>query len=489
MQDKQINKRQVDIVLKNDPQSDESISIPFSDILGSLRRFAVCWLAVAVLAALIVAAGTSIFSHQLSSAPVSLIGFDYPGASQGLAPDGTKFDVNSIKNPAVIETALTTLDYPMSYVDSVRNAIVIEGVVPSDAIDQITAYKNVFEKSGNIEAAKRMLDVSYNYTKYKVTFDFSKTPFGDDEAALVINTVLECYSDYFYEQYGDSQAVGNAALAVDYTDYDYLIAVDRYISTLETLQEAVDGFRSTDFRSTETGFTFADLSSAVRNAKAYDADTLTAYIIDKSVVADKAGLQSYYEYQLSELELQQKSAVSNLNAIKESIEAYEKDQIIVYGELQEETAASYSTVSEEYDSLFSQLQQAQREVSNCNYRIDSCKTRLAAVKKLGASGTDAEDAAYVEERIAVLDETVNELTTAVNATLREYNESITFANSYAVLVPANVLSTSYVSMLLSNIMKPLLLVEAGVFFVYAMASVVHGFVTDSRRRKAQAAEE
>lgn len=489
MQDKQINKRHVDIVLKNEPQSDEGISIPFSDILGSLRRFAVCWLAVAVLAALIVAAGTSIFSHQLSSAPVSLIGFDYPGASQGLAPDGTEFDVNSIKNPAVIEAALTTLGYPMTYVDAVRNAIVIEGVVPSDAVDKITAYKNVYEKSGNIDAAKRMLEVTYNYTKYKVTFDFSKTPFGDEEAALVINTVLECYGDYFYEQYGSSQAVGNAALAVDYSDYDYLIAVDRYITTLETLQDAVDSFRNTDFRSTETGFTFADLSSAVKNAKAYDADTLTAYILDKSVVADKSGLQSYYEYQLSELELQQKSALANLNTIKDSIEAYEKDQIIVYGELQEETTASYSTVSVEYDKLFTQLQQAQRDVSNYNYRIDNCKTRLAAVKKLGTSGSDAEDAAYVEERLAVLDETVNALTSAVNATMREYNESITFANSYSVLVPANVLSTSYISMLLGNIMKPLLLVEAGVFFVYIMVSVVHGFITDSRRRKTLEAAE
>ncbi len=488
MQDNQFNKNQLDITLRNDTRTEDSVTIPFSDILGSMRRFAVCWLAVAVLAALVVAAGTSIFSHQLSSSPVALIGFDYPGASDGLAPDRTKFDVNSIKNPAVIEAALTELDYPMSYVDSVRNAIDIEGVIPDEAADEISVYKSAFESNGNISAAQAMLNVDYNFTKYKVTFNFSETPFGDDEAALVINTVLECYNDYFYEQYGSSEAVGNAALAVDYSDYDYIIAVDKYADTLYTLQESVDKLKDTEFRSAETGYTFADLSSAVDVVRAYDADALTAYILDESVVADKAGLLSYYEYQISELELYKKSAVSNLEVIKESIENYKKDQIIVYGDLQEETAASYTTASAEYDKLYEQLQDAQRVVANYNRRIDGYKTRLNAVKKLGKSGADAESVAYVEERIAVLDETVEELTAAVNATLKEYDESITFANSYAVLVPANVLSTSYISMLLGNIMKPLLLVEAAVFVLYLMIAVIHGFVIDARRKAEAKAE-
>ncbi len=489
MLDKELNKKELEITIKNDDERDKEVVIPLSAIFQSLKRFAVCWLALAVLAALLVAAGTSIFSHQLSSAPVSLIGFNYEGASDGLAPDGTEFDINSIKNPVVIEAALTSLNYSLNQVNNIRDAIVIEGIVPTEAVDQITVYKGAYEKNGSLEAARQMLDINYNYTQYKVTFNFSKTAFGDDDAALVLNTILECYSDYFYEQYGSCETVGNAALAIDYSDYDYLIAVDRYIETLDSLYSSIESLKNVDFRSTETGYTFSDLSNAINIAKAYNAEALTAYILDGSIVNDKQGLISYYEYQLAETKRYQSEAVSNVKAIQESIENYKKDQVIVYGELQEETATTYNTGSEEYDMLFDQLYEAQKVVSDYNYTIDNYEARLASVKKFASSKPDTDSVAYVEERIAELDSTVNELTQAINDSLKEYNKSIAFANAYSVLVPANVLSTSYVSMLISNIMTPLIIVECVVFFMYLVISIIHGFVTDSKMRKAQEAAE
>ncbi|MBQ8688336.1 MAG: lipopolysaccharide biosynthesis protein [Ruminococcus sp.] len=485
MDENELNQNQLNITLKHEEQEAEGISIPVTGIFRCLKRFAIGWIVVAILTALLVAAGTATFSQQLSSAPVSLIEFNYSGAEKGLTPDGKKLDVNSIKNPTVVEMALTKMGYPLEYVESVRSAITIDGIVPEAAVDEISVYKASYEKSGGLPAAQAMLEVEYFPTQYRVTFNFANTPFGDDEAAKVINTVLECYRIYFFETYGSNNAIGNASLALDYNDYDYLVAVDTYSETLRTLQNKLTSMSHADksqFRSTQTGFSFDDLKDSVETALAYDADTLTAYILSNSVVRDKEGMISYYEYRIEELERTKTSAVSQLNTIEESIEKYEKNAVVMFGG-SEEDAASYTKASSKYDQLFIQKNEAQEQVSRYSQMIAECEAHLESVKKLGSRTTDADKVAYVEERLVQLGEKVDQLVEDVNATVMEYNESVEFANAYTVLVPASVLSTSYVSMLLQNIMKPLLLVEAIVLLGYIGISVVKAFVIAYGQKK------
>lgn len=484
MQINEKNNGHLSITLKNEELDEKGIHIPLPEIIKSLRRFALIWLSFAVLAALLVSAGTAAFSHQLSSAPMALIGFNYSGAEKGLTPNGKKLDVNTIKNPAVIEAALTKLDYPLSNVDSIRNAISIDGIIPTDSADEISIYKYALEKNGNLQAAQSMLNVDYFPVKYKVTFDFSKTTFGDTEAAQVINAILECYRDYFFQQYGYSEAIGNASLAVDYSNYDYLVAVGAYTDTLIDLQEKVDTLKNNNFRSTQTGYSFDDLSNAINIAKSYDADALTAYILSNSVVSNKTGMISFYEYRINELERQKKSAQEHLKTIEESITNYKKDSIIVHGSSNDEPAAEYTTVSDKYDSLFRQKQSAQRDISYYSMKISENQARLDSVKKLSEKNSDAKHVEYVKERVGILNETVKQLVNDVNTTIMEYHDSVTFANAYSVLVPANVLSTSYISMLLGNIAKPLLIFEVLVFMIYVGASIIYGFVIDNRKRKA-----
>ncbi len=486
MQNNELNElkdKNLNIILKSEDSEASKIAIPLGEMFRCLKRFLLIWIAVSVLLALLISAGTAVLSHQLSSAPVSLIGFSYDGAEKGLTPNGEKLDVNTIKSPAVIESALSQLGYPLAYVDSVRNAIKIEGITPAQAKNEISVYKSAFESTGNLAAAQAMLKVDYFPVQYKVTFDFSLTSFTDDEAAQVINTVLECYRSYFIEEYGYSNSVGNPSLVVDFNDYDYLVAVDTYSETLDTLMELVDNYKNTKFRSTKTGYSFSDLSNAINISRTYETDVITAYILKNSVVKDKQSMISYYEYRIDELERRRNAEQANLKTIQNSIDNYEKDSVIVYGGLDDAENNSYTTVSAKYDQLFTQKLDSQGRVSYLNQRINECEARLNSVKKLAGGQSDSEQVAYVEGRIAVLDENLNQLVEDVNTTLMEYRESVIFANAYSVLVPANVQSKSYISMLMSNITKPVLLAEAAVFVLYIGVSVVYGFVLDSRKRK------
>ncbi len=487
MENNEFKGKNYSITFKN--EEPERISIPVSRMVGCMKRFFLIWLAISVLLVLVVSAGTAVSSHQLSSAPVSLIGFNYDNAKKGLTPNGETLDVNTIKNPTVIEAALSQLGYSLSLVDSVRNAIIIDSVTPAEARDEMSVYKSAFEETGNLAAAQAMLNVDYFPVQYKVTFDFSKTSFSDDEAARVINTVLECYRSYFFEEYGYSDTVGNASLVVDYSDYDYLVAVDTYAGTLDALLEIVEPLKDSDFRSSKTGYSFSDLTSEINISSSYETDVITAYILENSVVKDKESMISYYEYRIDELNRKKSTASANLKTINASIDNYEKDSVIVYGGLDDIENSSYTAVSEKYDSLFTRKIKAQNEVSGYNQSIKECEARLASVKKLSGSSSGTKDVEYVEERIADLDETVRRLVDDVNTTLMEYRESVTFANAYSVLVPANVNSKSYVSMLLSNVTMPIVLAEAVVFVLYIGISIVYGFVLESRAKKSETNEE
>ncbi|MGN0631298.1 MAG: lipopolysaccharide biosynthesis protein [Ruminococcus sp.] len=489
MDNKDLTNTNLNIILKNDDDNENELVIPFKEILRCLRRFFLGWMAAAVLSVLLVAAWTASSSHQLSSPPVALIGFNYPGAEKGLTPNGDKLDVNSIKNPVVIENALTQLGYQLSNIDSIRNAITIEGIIPTDAADAISIYKQALDTNGNLQAAQSMLNVEYFPVNYMVTFDFSKTSFGDDDAAQVINMILECYRDYFFEQYGYNDSIGNASLAIDYSDYDYLVAVDTYSDTLATLRNKIRGLSGTQFRSTKTGYSFSDLVSEIDTVNSYNADSLTAYILSNSVVNDKNSMISYYEYRIEELERHKKAAQENLKTITNSISSYEKDSIIINGNSDESDALSYTTVSEKYDSLFQQKQEAQKNVSYYTMKISECQSRLDSVEKLKGGSADQKNIEYVENKLALLDEAIKELVDKVNDTLMEYNESITFANAYSVLVPANVLSTSYISMLVKNIMKPLLILEAVVFMIYIIVCVAYAFKTENAKKLAAEKQE
>lgn len=493
MNDKNLNDRNLNIILKNDDDDDSNtLTVSLSETFRCLRRFFLVWLSAAVLTVLLTAAWTASTSHQLSSPPVALIGFNYPNAEKGLTPNGEELDVNSVKNPVVIEAALTQLGYPLSNIDSVRDAISIEGIIPTDAVDAISVYKQAMEKNGNLQAAQSMLDVEYFPVMYTVRFDFSKTSFGDEDAAQVINMILECYRDYFFEQYGYNDSIGNASLAVDYTDYDYLIAVDTYDDTLSSLRDTIRNTVSTNtdegFRSAKTGYSFSDLLSEIDTVKSYNADALSAYILSNSVVRDKSSMVSYYEYRIEELERKKKAAQENLNTITNSITSYEKNSIVVNGQTEGSSDLEYTTVSEEYDGLFRQKQTAQKTVSYYTMKLSETKDQLESIKKLTGNSADKKDIEYVEEKLAGLDETVSALVDNVNNTIMEYNESVTFANAYSVLVPANVLSTSYVSMLVNNIMKPLIILEAAVFFIYIAASFICAVRNEKNKKMAEAAE-
>lgn len=474
--------KNLNITISN-PHDEERVVLSLGTIIKRLKRYFLVWV-VASVVAVVAALGYSGFTTHTNKAPLNaLISFSYNGIEKGLDPNGMKLDVNMVKAPAVIESALTELDMDLTLLEGIRRGITFEGLRPKDAIDRLTIYDSVLEKSGSISAADKMLETSYFPTQFKVYFNYNDLELEDDEAVAVFNEILNNFTDHFYEQYGYNENLGSAVEAISYTDYDYAEAIDVFSNSINTLRRYVQDLAQADqtrFRSTVTGYTFDDLYSALNTVKSIDLDMISSYVVINNLTKNKDETLAYYEFRIKSLVRERDSLEEELKAYEDAIAAYEKDQVIVFGDVGE-TNTQTSVASAQYDKMFTQKNSVAVSLATVKQNIDYYKDRQQSIK----SNTTATKAMYVkvEEDLAALDVKIKELVQLVYDTSEDYYRNVTFKNAYNVLVPAANTSSDVFSRFIKNTILPLVLLEALCLFVYFAVAVVQALIIDNRKAK------
>ncbi len=472
----------LNITLKNQEEDEKNqIVISFSGIIKQMKRFVLIWLVLAIISGILIPVGYSVFASDQHKNLSALVSFNYDGIEKGKAPDGSTFDPYSIKSPAVIEKALTTLGKDLTSLESIRQGISIRGVIPSDAQDKITMYQSIYEQ-GNLNAGERMLEVTVNPTQFKVVFNYSQTGFEGANAVELLNTILTCYSEYFFETYGFNQALGSAVTALNYEDYDYSQAIDVFDSTLSTLQDYVSNLSSSDttrFRSTVTGYTFSDLSESISTLREVDLDVISSYVTVNTVTKDKNTLLSYYNYRIENLNRQKKIAEDELKTVTDSIQSYVKDTIIIYGENQDTT--QYTQSSQAYDDLIKRKINAQKSVSTYSQKVDELQKRVSELN--GKNAASKEKREKVEQDLKTLSNKINELLKKVNDTANEYYETVYLSNAYSILVPASTSALMTTQSIIKAATEPILIIEALLFVLYLGVAFVLALIYENRKKK------
>ncbi len=476
------DERYLNITLKNDEDDKSGLSLSFASIIRNLKRFFVIWVVAAIVSGLISFIYSTI-SYNTNKEPLTaLISFTYPGVEKGHDPAGNTFDVNSVKSPVVIEAALSKLGRPLGELESIRQNITFEGIIPSDVIDRMSAYKSIYESgSGSaLSAAESMLETSYYPTQYKVIFDYSSTNFDSSEAVQILNTTLECYRYNFIEKYGYNKALGNAATAIDYKEYDYAEAVDVFSSTLDTLKTYVNQMAKDDsirFRSNTTGYTFTDLSEALETIQSINLDVISSYINVNNVTKDKESLSTYYKYRINALQRTKNVYEEQLSVISDSIDNYQKDTVVMMTGT-DGNNATMTQSSQEYDNLINKRIDTQTALSSTKQKIKYYQDRTDAIKdKPAATSAQMEK---VDEDLKALNEKINKIIDDINVTANEYYESVAFKNAYNILVPASSSVTGAISDVLKHTILPFAIFEAIVFVIYISAAFIRALITENR---------
>ncbi len=166
----------------------------------------------------------------------AVISFQYEGIENGLDPNGAAFDINKMKAPVVIEEALASLNYTEYDAEKIRGNIVIEGVIPEDAVERITVIKEMALE--DMSSYEKILDVSYYPSQY-IVYLYKDFGLSGEEVSQILNAVLESYRTYFLDTYANTEVLTITANLIDYKDYDYAEALDMLETQIELMQDYV----------------------------------------------------------------------------------------------------------------------------------------------------------------------------------------------------------------------------------------------------------
>lgn len=479
------DERNLNITIKNQEEEEQELVISFSTLLKKLKKYLVIWIVAAVVFIGAAFGYAGITTHVNKASLHALVGFSYDGIEKGLDPAGNVFDPYSIKNPSVIENALTSLGMDIEQLENIRQGITIFGVTPKDAIQRLTVYSDVLDTNGNVNAAEKILETTYFSTQYHVYFNYSKTTFTDDEAVEVINAILREYNNYFYETYGYNESLGNAVNVINYDDYDYSEAVDLFDSSISILKSYVKQLSNEDqtrFRSSVTGYTFSDLYQAINTVETVDLDKISSFISVNNLTKDKDSALAYCEYRIKALSRLKTQYEEEIKSYENSIDKYEKDQILVFGAGSDDTSTQSTVASAQYDKMIDEKNQISVSLAETKQSISYFKERQEALKNNSVGSNDKLET--VETNLAALNEKISNLITLVADTSEDYYMNVTFKNAYNVLVPATDTTSDKISRVVENAKMPIVILEIVGLVVYFAAALIEAFVTDSRRKKA-----
>lgn len=367
-----------------------------------------------------------------SSYARAVISFQYEGIEDGLDPNGAAFDINKIKSPAVIEEALKALDITEYDAEEIRENIVIEGVIPEDAVERITVVKEMaLEDVSNYE---KILDVSYFPSQY-IVYLYKDFGMSGAETSQILNAILESYREYFLDTYANTEVLTVTGNLIDYTDYDYAEALDMLETQIEIMQDYVIERRdqAPEFRSSTTGLAFGDIVTALDTVEGINLANLNSYIEGHTLTKDRERQIEYYEYKIKKYNMSIAECQVQLSNIQSVIDKYQKDPVVIVSS--QETTQQLEQTNEYYDQLLQQKLSLSARIAALNTDLNETYTLLNAINSTNRKNTQ-DEYDYADEKMASVAQTIAEWADLTEQTTQEYYTTTLFSNAYKVGVPA-----------------------------------------------------
>lgn len=335
---------------------------------------------------------------------------NYSLASQGLNPNGTRFNQTALLSDEVLERAIE------------KGAL--EGVTVRDLKAALRAWPVVQGNSWS--------ESSYFIsTQFAVRYEANQNTASQDGEKLLM-LVMQSYREWFVEQYSDNTGV----LKLDFTqaeNADYLDGCSFLAGTAKALGEYMYNMSSEEpaFRSSVNGETFQSVA-----AKAYEAadtlvETLEAYVLEDGVSRDAGRYVSRLNVANDFLGFDaQKAAASNENML-EAISMYENDmaRIVLVPTYDANSQFYMSQTRIGVDDFAAGADHYAGEKSAIHQQIAD---NSHVIQRLSEGGRPAGTDAKAEALIGQIEQELTRIAGQAEALVKEYNAQQT--NQYMTVV-------------------------------------------------------
>lgn len=277
----------------------------FTDIIAALRPSAVRgkWMLAAFTVLFCIVYGIVVAGNMTQAASVS-IALTYPEASQGLNPNGSRYNMSNILSDEVLERAIRFGGFQDVTVENLQ-----------DSLDILPA--NGMGSGGTVS------------TQFILRFNnVGRT--GELGGKEIVYAVASAYKEWFIEQY----SVNDGALEISFDDvgeYDYpdLEAYFRNAVTSICNFAAKYSKENDTFRSSVTGETFRSLETKGWDIYNTGMESLNSYILSKGLSRDKAGYLSRLRYNYTNDCNDYRANIQAYDVRIEAINKYDNDMATV----------------------------------------------------------------------------------------------------------------------------------------------------------------
>ncbi|ANX00201.1 exopolysaccharide biosynthesis protein [Thermoclostridium stercorarium subsp. leptospartum DSM 9219] len=380
---------------------------------------------ITIVAVLLTGIGTYIMLPN-SQHVVAIININYPGIEQGLNPDGTQFDILQLKSPYVIEKALEELALTNSglKLDEIRRNIDITPIVPDD----VSQRAETILKQGQ--------EFVYYPSEYKITYKINKA-FSYSQGIQLVEEIISQYKKYFYMLYSDVKTVENTISNVDLSNYDYPDIVEIINKQVESVQELLESKaeEGSGFRSSNTGYTFTDLSRSYDVLKNVDITKLESLVNTNTLTKDRERLIKDYEYRVKRMELEMAKKSSEAEEARKLMDQYKKEDYVLLpdalgGQIKTENTSSY------YSTLAEMAITASVEAANLQHEIEYYRNEIERLKSVPTIN-NAKLMEEADNLIETIKSKMSDLVTKTNDTLEDYY-LYKYENNIRQIAPAEI---------------------------------------------------
>ena len=228
---------------------------------------------------------------------------NYPRATEGLYPNGMRFNIYEIKSSEVMERAIAYAG--------------LTGQVAPEALADCLRVRNGSTTSASGSS-------NFICTSYSITFT-DRIGLRGRSANTMIALVCKAYKDYFIEHYTDNQVVLSITDPFFETD-EYLMQIDLIQIKANQLLRYVGGRlrENKNYGDPVSGLSFSALNQQLTNFLKYNVSNLSSYVLESGIANDKADLMAILDYKTRMNTLSYDRAMAAYTVDNEGISIYDK---------------------------------------------------------------------------------------------------------------------------------------------------------------------
>lgn len=409
-------------ILKHEVREYED-EIDLVDLLKILKKRAKLIMGIFFISTLI-AFGIGIVKYNSGKRVSTIISYNFNEISDGLNPDGSKFNPNLIASNEVLNSVIKHLgleDDELNVVD-IREKITVTPIVPGYIRTKI---KSELEEG---------INSSFNATAYEIGI---KTIKDSDLTKKILQTLVVEYSNYYSARYAQSDVISVVKMNENYEYQDY---IKMFESKLKDVEYILKSKNNQGFVSKQNGVGFANILNKIQLIRDVDITRVQQYLVVDGISKNKEMASKDLEYRIKKYESKRQKKVNEVEALNGILKLYkpEGNKVVMSGNT---GTVLEQNPNEYYSKLIEKVAIAAIEVGNIDEDIKSLKE-----SKVNINSSTGKNQKILEEALVKLEKDVNNVAISTNGVLKEYNDR--FVTNYVKTIsPVNEMTNSKSAMM------------------------------------------